>query len=65
MSAAARRADYLRALQEERAGYERTGRQDRVEQVDDEIARVTGAPIGRSEKKPPEKPRTTTRARKS
>lgn len=48
-AAAARRADYARALREEREGYQRLGREDRVAEVDAEIARVEGAPIGRSE----------------
>lgn len=47
--AAARRADYVRALQEERDGYARTGRTDRVAAVDAELARVTGGVEGRSE----------------
>ena len=48
-AAAARRADYVRALREEREGYVRAGRADRVAQVDAEIARVEGRPVGRSE----------------
>ena len=47
--AAARRADYVRALREEREGYARTGNEERVAQVDAELARIEGAPIGRSE----------------
>ena len=47
--AAARRADYVRALREEREGYERAGKPSRVAEVDAEIARVEGRPVGRSE----------------
>lgn len=47
--AAARRADYVRALREEREGYARSGRESRVAEVDAEIARVEGRPQGRSE----------------
>lgn len=47
--AATRRADYVRALREERDGYARTGRTDRAAEVDAEIARVEGRPVGRSE----------------
>lgn len=46
--AAARRADYVRALTEERDDYARLGRADRVADVDAELARVTGQPVGRS-----------------
>lgn len=46
--AAERRADHLRALTEERAGYVTRGLDDRVKQVDAEIARVKKAPAGRS-----------------
>ena len=48
--AARRRADYVRALREEREGYVRTGNEERVAQVDAELARVEGGPVGRSEK---------------
>lgn len=48
--AAARRADYVRALREEREGYARMGNKERVAQVDAELARVEGGPVGRSEK---------------
>jgi len=48
-AAAARRGDYLRALREEREGYARAGRESRVAEVDAEIARVEGRPVGRSE----------------
>lgn len=48
-AAAARRADYVRALREEREGYVRSGRTDRAAQVDAEIARAEGRPVGRSE----------------
>lgn len=47
--AAAARADYIRALIEERAGYAQHGKSDRVAEVDAEIARVEGRPVGRSE----------------
>ena len=61
--AAARRADYVRALREEREGYVRTNRADRVALVDAEIARVEGAPVGRSET-PTVAPPAETRGRK-
>lgn len=47
--AARRRADYARALREERDGYVRADRPDRVAEVDAEISRVEGRPVGRSE----------------
>ena len=43
-AAAAKRADEVRALTEERAGYVARGMTDRVKQVDAEIARLTGEP---------------------
>lgn len=43
-AAAAKRADEVRALNEERAGYVARGMTDRVKQVDAEIARLTGGP---------------------
>lgn len=43
-AAAAKRADEVRALNEERAGYAARGMADRVKQVDAEIARLTGQP---------------------
>jgi hypothetical protein len=49
IAAGARRADYVRALREERDGYARVGKTDRIAAVDEELARVTGAPQGRSE----------------
>ncbi len=48
-AAAAARADYVRALREEREGYVRVGNTGRVAHVDAEIARAEGRPIGRSE----------------
>mgnify|MGYP006367882165 CR=1 FL=1 len=42
--AARHRADEVRALNEERAGYVARGMTDRVKQVDAEIARLTGEP---------------------
>lgn len=62
--AAARRADYVRALQEERAGYLAIGKTDRVAAVDAELARMTGTVEGRSEtpepaRKPPRRRDTT------
>ena len=46
--AADRRADHVRALEEEREGYKRRGLDDRVKQVDAEIARAKkSAPAGR------------------
>jgi hypothetical protein len=59
--AATRRADYARALREERDGYARVGRTDRVAEVEDELARVEGRPLGRSEDPVEPKPRTRTR----
>jgi len=47
--AAARRADYVRALREEREGYVRAGKTDRLPDVDAELARIEGRPVGRSE----------------
>ncbi|GAA1790342.1 hypothetical protein GCM10009795_040040 [Nocardioides hankookensis] len=46
--AAAQREDHLRALEEERAGLKAAGKDDRVKQVDAEIARVKGEPKGRT-----------------
>lgn len=43
-AAAAKRADEVRALTVERAGYVARGMTDRVKQVDAEIARLTGQP---------------------
>lgn len=62
-AAGARRADYLRALREERDGYERTGRPERAAEVDAEIARVEGRPVGRSEA-PQESPSRPARRRR-
>lgn len=45
--ATARRADTLRALEEERLGYERLGKTDRVREVDAAIKTLTGKPAGR------------------
>lgn len=42
--AAARRADYVRALKEEREGYVRAGKTDRVKQVDEQLAAFGQAP---------------------
>jgi len=51
--AARHRADEVRALTEERAGYAARGMTDRVKQVDAEIARITGdPPRKRTAKKP-------------
>jgi len=47
--AAARRAAYVAALREEREHLARYGKADRVADVDAELARVTGEPVGRSE----------------
>ena len=60
--AASRRADYVRALQEERRGYEVAGRADRVAEVDAELARVQGGPVGRSESPTVRRPKTTRKA---
>lgn len=46
--AAARRADYVRALREEREGCERQGKTDRVRAIDAELERVTGEPVQRA-----------------
>lgn len=46
--AAARRADTIRALTEERRGYVAAGKTDRVAAVDVELARMSGKPAGRS-----------------
>ncbi|MEZ5119667.1 MAG: hypothetical protein R2686_07165 [Candidatus Nanopelagicales bacterium] len=46
--AAARRTDYVRALLEERRGYEMAGLSDRVKAVDAELARFDAAPKKRS-----------------
>lgn len=46
--AAAQREDHLRALEEERAGLKAAGKDDRVKQVDAEIARIKGEPKGRT-----------------
>jgi len=45
---AAARADYVRALKEEREGYARSGKTDRVAAVDAELARFEAAPAKRS-----------------
>lgn len=58
-AAAARRADYVRALREEREGYVRVGKADRAAAVDAELARVAGAPQGRSETQPVAAPNRT------
>ena len=53
-AAAARRADYVRALQEERAGYAARGLDDRVAEVDAQLARLAptdAAPAKRSTRK--------------
>lgn len=55
--AAARRADTIRALTEERRGYIAAGKTDRVAAVDAALATLTGKPAGRSA------PRTSKAAR--
>ncbi len=45
--AAAKRAAWIAALEEERRGYEVTGRADRVAQVDEQIKAAQGKPRGR------------------
>ncbi|TCJ23025.1 hypothetical protein [Nocardioides jejuensis] len=57
--AAWRRADTIRALEEERVGYERYGRTDRVEQVD---AALRAAKSEVKERKAPEPAEQTTTA---
>lgn len=47
--AAARRDDHVRALEEEREALKNAGKDDRVKQVNAEIERVSGKPVGRSE----------------
>lgn len=47
-SAAERRADYVRALEDELAQVERQGKADRVKAVKAELARVQGAPQKRA-----------------
>lgn len=47
-AAAAKRADEVRALTEERAGYLRRGMKDRAAAVDAELARMTGPPVKRT-----------------
>lgn len=47
-NAAENRAEYVRALGEELAGYERAGNADRAKQVKAEIARAKKAPAGRT-----------------
>ena len=47
-TAAQRRSDYVRALQEERRGYEQRGLTDRVKQVDDAIKAAGGTVKGRT-----------------
>ncbi len=45
--AAQARADYVRALTEERHGYEVAGKTERIAQVDAELARFDAAPVKR------------------
>lgn len=45
--AAARRADYVRALEQEREMLERAGKKDRVKAVDAELERVGAKPVER------------------
>lgn len=45
--AAAQRADYVRALNEERDQCERAGKKERVKAIDAELARVGGKPAER------------------
>lgn len=47
-SAAERRADRVRALEEERAGCKSRGLKDRVEQIDAELKRLSGKPEQRT-----------------
>lgn len=55
-AAAAKRADEVRALLEERAGYAARGRMDRVKQVDEALAAYQVAP---PKKRTAKKPTTT------
>lgn len=56
---AAARADYVRALTEERRGYEAAGNKERLADVDAELARFGAAPVKRTAP-----PRTSTAAKK-
>lgn len=42
------RADYVRALKQEREGYVRSGQSERVADVDAELARFEKAPVKRT-----------------
>lgn len=55
---AAARADYVRALTEERRGYEAAGNKERLADVDAELARFGAAPVKRTA------PRKSTAAKK-
>ncbi|MFN8185350.1 MAG: hypothetical protein U0R23_13135 [Candidatus Nanopelagicales bacterium] len=46
--AAKARADYVRALKEERHGYEVAGKTDRLAQVDEQLAKFGEAPVKRT-----------------
>jgi uncharacterized small protein (DUF1192 family) len=46
--AAKARADYVRALKEERHGYEVAGNADRIAQVDEQLARFGAGPVKRT-----------------
>lgn len=46
--AAQARADYVRALNEERHGYEVAGKTERIAQVDAELSRFDAAPVKRT-----------------
>lgn len=46
--AAKARADFVRALKEERHGYEVAGKADRIKAVDAELARFDAAPAKRT-----------------
>lgn len=49
-----RNADYIRALEEELAGYERVGRKDRAADVKAELKRVAAAKVEPVEEEPAE-----------
>ena len=46
--AAKARADFVRALKEERHGYEVAGKTDRLAQVDEQLAKFGEAPVKRT-----------------
>ena len=65
--AAKARADFVRALREEKHGYEVAGKTERAAQVDEQLARFGEAPVKRAAPKPQTaaaaKPRTAKAAK--